>query len=48
MLLFSFVGSLLLRFEERKLLSLLFQAPPRSPRDEPDFLCRMPHAFFAA
>ena len=36
MLLFSFDGSLLLRFEEARLLSLLFQEPPRSPRDEPD------------
>jgi len=37
MLLFSFDGSLLLRFEEARLLSLLFQEPPRSPRDEPGF-----------
>ena len=35
-LLFSFDGSLLLRFEEARLLSLLFQEPPRSPRDEPE------------
>jgi hypothetical protein len=40
MLLFSFDGSLLLRFEEARLLSLLFQEPPRSPRDEPDFFTR--------
>ena len=32
MLLFSFVGSLLFRFEERKLLSVLFQLPPRIAR----------------
>ena len=37
MLLFSLDGSLSLRFEERRLFSLLFQEPPRSPRDEPDF-----------
>ena len=36
-LLFSFVGSLLLRLDARRLFSLLFQEPPRSPRDEPDF-----------
>ena len=35
MLLFSFDGSLLLRFEDDTLLELLFQLPPRSPRDEP-------------
>jgi len=35
MLLFSFVGLLLLRFEAVKLLELLFQLPPRKPRDEP-------------
>ena len=34
MLLFSFVGLLLLRLEEAKLLELLFQLPPRKPRDE--------------
>ena len=39
-LLFSFDGSLLLRFEEARLLSLLFQEPPRSPRDEPDIFMR--------
>ncbi len=32
MLLFSFVGSLLFRFEERKLFSVLFQLPPRIAR----------------
>ena len=32
MLLFSFVASLLLRFEDRRLFSLLFHGPPRSPR----------------
>jgi hypothetical protein len=32
MLLFSFVGLLLLRFEERKLFSVLFQLPPRIAR----------------
>jgi hypothetical protein len=35
MLLFSFVGLLLLRLEACKLLELLFQLPPRKPRDEP-------------
>ena len=34
MLLFSFVGSLLLRLDDDKLLELLFQLPPRKPRDE--------------
>ena len=34
MLLFSFVGLLLLRLDEAKLLELLFQLPPRKPRDE--------------
>ena len=34
MLLFSFVGLLLLRLEAAKLLELLFQLPPRNPRDE--------------
>ena len=33
MLLFTFVGLLLLRFAARKLLSLLFQPPPRSTLD---------------
>jgi len=32
MLLFSFDGLLLLRFDDCRLLSLLFQEPPRSPR----------------
>ena len=32
MLLFSFEGLLLLRFEERKLFSVLFQLPPRIAR----------------
>ena len=41
MLLFSLDGSLSLRFEERRLFSLLFQEPPRSPREEPDIF---PHA----
>jgi len=31
-LLFSLVGVLLLRFEERRLFSVLFQLPPRIPR----------------
>jgi hypothetical protein len=35
-LLFSFVGSLLLRLDARRLFSLLFHEPPRSPRDEPE------------
>ena len=34
MLLFSFVGLLLFRLDEAKLLELLFQLPPRKPRDE--------------
>ena len=34
MLLFSFVGLLLLRLDEAKLLELLFQLPPRKPRYE--------------
>lgn len=33
MLLFTFVGLLLLRFAARRLLSLLFQPPPRSTLD---------------
>jgi len=37
-LLFSFVGVLLLRLEDCRLLSLLFQEPPRRPRDEPAVL----------
>jgi len=32
MLLFVFVGVLLLRFEARQLLELLFQLPPRTTR----------------
>ena len=36
-LLFSLDGPLLLRLEARRLFSLLLNAPPRSPRDEPDF-----------
>ena len=36
-LLFSVVGPLLLQLDSRRLFSLLFQEPPRSPRDEPDF-----------
>jgi hypothetical protein len=35
MLLFSFVGLLLLRLDEARLLELLFQLPPRKPRYEP-------------
>jgi len=42
MLLFSFVGLLLLRLEACKLLELLFQLPPRSPRDEPARWSRKP------
>ena len=34
MLLFSFVGVLLFRLEDCKLLVLLFQLPPRRPREE--------------
>jgi|GEM_PF-1540561 len=41
-LLFSFVGVLLFRFDERRLFSLLFQEPPRSPREEPAFSCLAP------
>ena len=33
MLLFSFAGVLLLRYEAVRLLALLFQEPPRKPRD---------------
>jgi hypothetical protein len=32
MLLFSLVGLLLFRFDDSKLLELLFQLPPRTPR----------------
>ena len=36
MLLFSFAGLLSFRFDDEKLLELLFQLPPRIPRfDEP-------------
>jgi hypothetical protein len=42
MLLFSFVGLLLLRLEACKLLELLFQLPPRKPRDEPARFSRTP------
>ena len=35
MLLFSFVGLLLLRFDACRLLSLLLNDPPRKPRYEP-------------
>jgi len=35
MLLFSFVGLLLLRFDACRLLSLLLNDPPRRPRYEP-------------
>ena len=35
MLLFSFVGLLLLRLDG-ELLELLFQLPPRNPRNEPE------------
>jgi hypothetical protein len=35
MLLFSFVGLLLLRLEASKLFELLLNDPPRNPRDEP-------------
>jgi hypothetical protein len=41
-LLFSFVGVLLLRFEERRLFSVLFQLPPRIPRFSDVFRSRMP------
>ena len=34
MLLFSFVGLSLLRFDADKLLELLFQLPPRTPRKD--------------
>ena len=38
MLLFRFVGSLLLRYEDNKLLeSLLFHEPPRNTRDDDVF-----------
>ena len=36
MLLFLFVGLLLLRFAVRQLIALLFQLPPRFTRFEPD------------
>jgi hypothetical protein len=36
MLLFSFVGLLLLRSEEARLFELLLNDPPRKPRDEPE------------
>ena len=39
-LLFSFVGVLLLRFEERRLFSVLFQLPPRIARFSDVFLRR--------
>ncbi len=42
-LLFSFVGPLLLQLDSRRLFSLLFQEPPRSPRDEPDFSQKVIH-----
>lgn len=35
MLLFSFDGSFVFLLEDDKLDALLFQLPPRSPRDEP-------------
>ena len=35
MLLFSFDGSFVFLLEDDKLNALLFQLPPRSPRDEP-------------
>lgn len=38
MLLFSFVGLLLLRLDDAKLLELLFQLPPRNPRNEPEMI----------
>ena len=41
MLLFVFVGLLLLRFEDAKLLELLFQLPPRITRS-PNFLSPHP------
>ncbi len=43
MLLFSFVGLLLLRLDANKLLELLFQEPPRKPRDEPACEARTPY-----
>jgi hypothetical protein len=39
LLLFSFVGLLLLRFDDCRLLSLLFHVPPRSPRFPQPFHC---------
>lgn len=42
MLLFSFVGVLLLRFEARRLFSVLFQEPPRRPRS---LFSRLPMAY---
>ena len=42
MLLFSFVGLLLLRLEEARLLELLFHDPPRNPRNEPENQSRPP------
>ena len=37
MLSFSFVGLLLFRFDDDKLLELLFQLPPRKPREDKTF-----------
>lgn len=43
MLLFSFAGLLLFRFDDDKLLELLFQLPPRIPRlDEPSIPIPLP------
>ena len=36
LLLFVFVGSLLLRFADRQFLALLFQEPPRNTREPPN------------
>jgi hypothetical protein len=49
MLLFSFVGSLLLRLEDCRLFSLLFHEPPRRPREELRFpKPRAPAAYIRA
>ena len=46
MLLLRLSGSLLLRFDERQLLELLFQLPPRSTRSKS--LSKQSHAHFSA
>ena len=45
MLLFSFVGLLLLRFDAARLLELLFQLPPRRPRKDELLLPGHPWGF---